>query len=93
MKRNRNNLSIAILLSVVIGLGFLSGCSDSKGYADTPNEIKFLYSGDNGPGFWGSLKEDWSDCGSGIRQSPINIQGATLDQNLTELDLDLHETP
>lgn len=93
MKWNRNDLSIVILFSVVISLGFLSGCSDNNSYANTPNEVKFLFSGDNGPGFWGDLKEDWEECGGGIRQSPINIQGTTMDQNLTALELDLHETP
>jgi len=93
MKWHRNDLSIVVLFSVVIGLGFLSGCSDDNGYANTPNEIKFLFSGDNGPGFWGELKEDWHECGSGVRQSPINIQDTAIDQNLTALDLDLHETP
>lgn len=93
MKWNQNDLSIVILFSLIISLVFLSGCSDDNSYASTQDEIKFLYTGDNGPGFWGGLKEDWEECGGGIRQSPINIQDTTMDQSLTALDLDLHETP
>lgn len=93
MKWNRKDLSIVILFSLIVSLGFLSGCSDNNSYANTQDDIKFLYTGDNGPGFWGNLKEDWEECGSGIRQSPINIQDTTIDQKLTALDLDLYETP
>ena len=93
MNFHRNDLSILILFLVVISLGFLSACTDSSSHANTPEEVKFLYTGDNGPGFWGDLKEEWGDCGSGIRQSPINIQDATIDQDLTALDLNLQATP
>lgn len=32
------------------------------------------YSGEAGPEHWGSLKADYSACGAGTQQSPINIQ-------------------
>jgi len=32
------------------------------------------YSGEAGPGYWGSLKADYAACGAGTQQSPINVQ-------------------
>ena len=34
------------------------------------------YHGTTGPGYWGSLREEWRICGNGDRQSPVNLDGA-----------------
>jgi carbonic anhydrase len=32
------------------------------------------YEGDNGPANWGKINSDWAKCGSGNRQSPIDLR-------------------
>ena len=45
--------------------------------AGTPlehHEIHWTYDGEGGPANWGVLKPEWQLCGSGERQSPIDIR-------------------
>jgi carbonic anhydrase len=53
---------------------------------------EFGYSGDIGPGFWGELDSSWIACSTDLRQTPIDISGAVLDNKLTPLDLVLQDT-
>jgi carbonic anhydrase len=42
-----------------------------------PSSEDWSYHGNTGPAYWGSLREEWRICGSGNRQSPVNLVGAT----------------
>ena len=53
---------------------------------------EFSYSGDEGPGFWGELTEEWENCATDMRQSPIDIDKARQDATLRPLSLKLHAT-
>lgn len=55
--------------------------------------VPFLYTGDNGPGYWGQLTPAWSACAaSSTQQSPINIDDATKDGSLEKLELSTYPT-
>lgn len=45
------------------------------------------YHGENGPDFWGGLRDEYASCASGTEQSPIDLGSATPDQ-LAELIID-----
>ena len=55
-------------------------------------EVPFLYTGDNGPGYWGELTPEWSACGAGTRQSPINLVDAKENSDLDKLELYTYPT-
>jgi len=38
------------------------------------HDIRWSYDGDTGPANWGVLRPEWALCGSGQRQSPIDIR-------------------
>jgi carbonic anhydrase len=42
------------------------------------NAQEFGYFGDTGPAFWGGLSPDWTACGTGQIQSPVNFGPLTL---------------
>jgi carbonic anhydrase len=52
----------------------------------------FSYTGDAGPGFWGTLDPAWVDCATDTRQSPIDIDRTRHDGTLEPLDLELQAT-
>jgi len=52
--------------------------SISHGGASAGHKMHWSYSGEAGPADWGSLKEEYSLCGSGERQSPIDISTVTI---------------
>jgi len=55
--------------------------------------VPFLYTGDNGPGYWGQLNPAWSACAaSSTQQSPINIDDAKQDDSLEKLELHTYPT-
>jgi carbonic anhydrase len=43
-----------------------------------PSSEDWSYHGTTGPRYWASLREAWRICGAGDRQSPANLQGATV---------------
>jgi len=52
------------------------------------------YSGEMGPGHWGSLKKDYATCGAGTQQSPINIQAQrALASKVGEIKFSYRPTP
>jgi carbonic anhydrase len=71
-------------------LGYMLSCSLMV-CAQSAGHAQFSYSGDTGPGFW---DEGNSACAatSTSRQSPIDIDGAKVDQSQTALDTELGET-
>ncbi|KAK8377153.1 hypothetical protein O3P69_013654 [Scylla paramamosain] len=52
----------------------------------------WTYDGISGPQFWGLINPEWSLCTNGRRQSPVNLDPATLlyDPNLRQLHVDKH---
>jgi len=52
------------------------------------------YSGEAGPAHWGSLKKEYSACGAGIQQSPINMQAQrALASKIGEIKFSYKPTP
>ncbi len=52
------------------------------------------YSGEAGPGHWGSLKKEYSACSAGTQQSPINIQTQrALASKVGEIKFSYQPTP
>ncbi len=52
------------------------------------------YSGEAGPGHWGSLKAAYATCGAGAQQSPINIQAQrALASKVGEIKFSYKPTP
>lgn len=44
---------------------------------DGDHELHWSYEGDTGPAVWGSLDPSFAACDDGVRQSPVDIVGAT----------------
>lgn len=95
-------LSNVYLFASTLVLGGLVGCATAPGHHPAPaghqedqgshGEIPlFAYTGDAGPGFWGTLQEGWKACAGGPRQSPIDLRGAVEDPTLGKLDLKIEE--
>ncbi|KAK1607524.1 hypothetical protein QYE76_031197 [Lolium multiflorum] len=66
-------VSAAILLFSAAIL--LSAVPAARAQEETDHEEEFSYSLDaeNGPAHWGDIKEEWSACGKGEMQSPIDL--------------------
>lgn len=41
--------------------------------ADREEEFSYSLDAENGPAHWGEIKEEWSACGKGDMQSPIDL--------------------
>lgn len=54
--------------------------------------LHWSYTGDGAPYYWGGLKEEYATCGSGKRQSPIDISSVTV-SSLPAIDVDYKDTP
>jgi len=93
--RAARKVAIAGLVGFALVLGGASSMSATQ--QSSPSRASaahsFAYSGDEGPGFWGSLLPAWADCAVSKRQSPVNIANATRDLKPTPLHLDLKPTP
>lgn len=61
-----------ILIVIIIGLFACSTVSVVQKNA-TQKNLDWLYEGEKGPEFWGSLMRSYSLCANGQSQSPINI--------------------
>jgi carbonic anhydrase len=62
-------LTIAAILLVALG----SGCNRSKEATSAHDGSHWTYGGETGPAQWGKLNPEWSPCGDGKSQSPIDI--------------------
>ena len=60
----------------------------AKKHASSPaphdGDVHWSYDGENGPQAWGKLKSEFSICGTGKRQSPINIEESSTLQGPAE---------
>lgn len=79
---------VVVTITITLGLSCTAIAQSIQAQADA---TEFEYTGDNGPGFWGSLNEDWRAC-DGSRQSPVNLERAVRDTGLGPLRLDLRDT-
>lgn len=84
------------LIFIIIGLFAIAGC----GSADEPETAEnheesstphWEYQGENGPEQWGNLHEAFNLCGTGQKQSPINVTGA-MGTDLNNLVFDYKAT-
>ncbi|SHO46408.1 carbonic anhydrase [Desulfopila aestuarii] len=51
----------------------ITGCVAVSAHASGSEGVHWGYSGDNGPEHWGQLSPDFSMCGTGKNQSPVNL--------------------
>ncbi|CAM0908238.1 unnamed protein product [Alopecurus aequalis] len=65
-------VSAVLLLLLFSAAVFLPA---ARAQEETEHEEEFSYSPDakNGPAHWGEIKEEWSACGKGNMQSPIDL--------------------
>ena len=49
------------------------------------------YEGDTGPANWGKINPDWAKCGSGTRQSPIDLRDG-MKVDLEQITFDYHQS-
>ncbi len=86
---------VCIILSVLL-LGVVFGCKPAeqpaKHAAPEKHEIHWGYEGEGAPAHWGSLKPEYATCGSGLYQSPININN-TISAVLDNLAFSYKESP
>ena len=67
--------SVLILPSLALALTALSPATPQE--AGSAVRSSWSYEGDTGPESWASLYPEFATCGSGTRQSPIDLSGAT----------------
>ncbi len=86
--------TVCIILSVLL-LGIVFGCKRSevpeKPVKHVEREIHWGYVGEGGPAQWGTLKPEYALCGSGITQSPIDID-KTIKAKLDNIAFSYKET-
>ncbi|KAF8711187.1 hypothetical protein HU200_029200 [Digitaria exilis] len=63
---------VALVLLLVISAAAAPGAMAQE---ETEDELEFSYvpGAENGPEHWGSIKPQWSTCGTGMMQSPIDL--------------------
>jgi carbonic anhydrase len=49
------------------------------------------YEGDTGPANWGKINSDWAKCGTGTRQSPIDLRDG-MKVDLEQITFDYHQS-
>jgi carbonic anhydrase len=87
---------ICITVSLLL-LGFVYGCKPAEKSAEKPvqeikHEIHWGYQGEGSPANWGKLKPEFSLCGTGMSQSPIDI-AKTYKTTLDTIEFSYKETP
>lgn len=68
---------ICIMVSLLL-LGVVVACKPAEKPAEKPageakQEVHWGYEGEGGPANWGTLKPEYATCGTGMSQSPIDI--------------------
>jgi len=91
----RKNI-ICIILSMLL-VAFVVGCKPAEKPAEKPtvevkHEVHWGYEGEGGPDHWGILKPEFALCGTGITQSPIDIN-KTYKTKLEAIEIAYKETP
>lgn len=70
---NRMNLTAVTGCLLFGSLMAIEGCKKEESHAKT-GQSHWGYEGEHGPANWGTLHADFSQCATGNRQSPIDIQ-------------------
>jgi carbonic anhydrase len=52
---------------------------------------QWSYEGDTGPANWGKINPDWAKCGTGTRQSPIDLRDG-MKVDLEQITFDYHQS-
>lgn len=78
--RNRNRRGLASVLPLAAVLLFAAGCGRNRPEVAEPQPPKpppqWGYGPDNGPSMWAGLRPQYALCGSGTRQSPVDLATA-----------------
>ena len=83
----KNLISTCITLIIFTLFSSLAMAQD---HGDAPH---WTYEGEEGTAHWGDLNEDWALCGTGVAQSPINIDTETaIDAGLVNISFNYGET-
>jgi len=93
MLTSRHAIARTVVAGTAISIAAVGVWGGVRAVAATTPDI--VYSGDNGPGFWGEVA-GWEACAgtsATARQSPIDIDRIAVDRRLAPLRLQLHETP
>lgn len=80
------NTRYAILL---LSISLLFICQPLLANKEAPH---WTYEGEEGPGHWGDLAEEYRMCAEGVNQSPINLV-ANVHAELPELQFDYYSNP
>jgi len=66
----------------------------AKADSHDQHEVHWGYEGKGGPDQWGSIKEEYLECGEGTQQSPINIAGKkALSASIGEITFNYKPSP
>ena len=84
MSRFRVPHTLVLLFGMIIAAFFLTRILPRGSYERVENEVgrmvvqadSFTYQPQNGPESWGGLSEEYALCGTGQKQSPIDLTGA-----------------
>ena len=77
---NKKYLAVPMLLLMLLSMAVTAPLSAATGVA-------WSYSGDTDPGNWGNLSVDYELCGTGLRQSPVDLS-VTEKENLPGIKYD-----
>ncbi|CAM0908237.1 unnamed protein product [Alopecurus aequalis] len=71
-------IAVSAVLLLFSAAVILSAIPAARAYEGPNHEEEFSYSPDakNGPAHWGEIKEEWSACGKGNMQSPIDLSSS-----------------
>jgi carbonic anhydrase len=89
---NYNKLTVATLAALSLTLG---ACVEEHNH----DEAHWSYQGDTGPAHWGSLSEKFALCGTGQKQSPVDITDSVkadlpplqFNYSLSQIGLELND--
>ncbi len=73
-------------LSLALGLSLVGGVASAA-------EVEWSYEGEAGPAFWGDLSPDFATCGTGLQQSPVDIDDVDEDDDLRRIRFKYNDTP
>jgi carbonic anhydrase len=88
----RSTIRIGALVAGAAALVALAGCTaapaatDSSAADSEAVEVSWAYAGDTGPAGWGALDAEFATCGTGTRQSPIDLPAPAADDTAEEFD-------
>jgi len=91
MKKKVSCIILSVLL-LVIAFGCQPAEQPAEQAAPEKHEIHWGYEGEGAPANWGDLKPEYATCGSGLYQSPIDIN-KTITASLDTLVFSYKESP